>query len=268
MNAKAFPGTTPLVAKASDRVRIRLGNLSAMDHHPIHLHGHYFKVTATDGGRIPVAAQWPEATVLVSVGTTRDLEFIADAPGDWPLHCHMTHHVMNQMGHGIPNRIGVKPRALDEQVQPLLPGYMTMGQDGMGDMGDMGMPVPKNSIPMGGAHGPRGYISMGGMFTLLKVRDGLSSYVDPGWYEGPPGELANLASDAELKRDAIAVNATASAAASSPTSPRPVAAPAMKAADKPAPESVYSCPMHPEIVRNAPGKCPICGMNLVKRESK
>lgn len=29
----------------------------------------------------------------------------------------------------------------------------------------------------------------------------------------------------------------------------------------------YTCPMHPQIVRDAPGKCPICGMNLVKKES-
>jgi FtsP/CotA-like multicopper oxidase with cupredoxin domain len=243
MNAKAFPGTEPLVAKTGDRVRIRLGNLGAMDHHPIHLHGHYFKVTATDGGRIPLSAQWPESTVLVAVGTTRDIELIADAPGDWPFHCHMTHHVMNQMGHGIPNMIGVKPNAIDKRVQPLLPAYMTMGQSGMGDMGEMGMPVPKNSIPMGGAHGPRGFITMGGMFTLLKVRDGLTSYADPGWYSGPKNEQSDLASEAELKRDGIETAAKGSA------------------------EVSYTCPMHPEIVRPAPGKCPICGMTLVKRES-
>lgn len=29
----------------------------------------------------------------------------------------------------------------------------------------------------------------------------------------------------------------------------------------------YSCPMHPEIVKDAPGKCPICGMSLVKKEA-
>src|SRR5437868_2639091 len=36
MNGRAFPGTEPLLAKVGDRVRIRIGNLSAMDHHPIH----------------------------------------------------------------------------------------------------------------------------------------------------------------------------------------------------------------------------------------
>jgi FtsP/CotA-like multicopper oxidase with cupredoxin domain len=251
MNAKAFPGTDALVVKTGERVRIRLGNLSAMDHHPIHLHGHYFKVAATDGGRIPVGARWPETTVLVSAGTTRDIEFIADAPGDWPLHCHMTHHAMNQMGHGIPNMIGVKPETIDKRVQPLLPAYMTMGQNGMTEMAEMGMPMPKNSIPMGGAAGPRGYILMGGMFTLLKVRDALTSYADPGWFEGPVGELAELASPAELRRDGI--DAPAVAQGSEHASP--------------AAGGSYTCPMHPEIVRPAPGKCPICGMTLVKRET-
>ena len=71
-NGKAFPGTAPLVAKLGERVRIRFGNLGAMDHHPIHLHGHDFKIIETDGGPIPEAGQWPETTVLVPVGSTRD----------------------------------------------------------------------------------------------------------------------------------------------------------------------------------------------------
>jgi manganese oxidase len=205
MNAKAFPGTAPLVAKQGDRVRIRFGNLSAMDHHPIHLHGHTFKVTSTDGGPIPVAAQWPETTVLVATGSTRDIELVAEAPGDWPIHCHMTHHVMNQMGHGIPVMIGMNPGETDDQVRKLLPGYMTMGRDGM-DMGDMKMDVPANSIPMVGGRGLYGGITMGGMFTLLKVRESLASYdKDPGWYQPPPGTQSVAATAAELARDGIQV---------------------------------------------------------------
>jgi FtsP/CotA-like multicopper oxidase with cupredoxin domain len=203
MNGKAFPGTTPLVVKSGDRVRIRFGNLSAMDHHPIHLHGHYFKVTATDAGAIPVSAQWPESTLLVPVGSTREIEFVADSPGDWPLHCHMTHHVMNQMGHGVPNMVGVKAGNLDAKVGALVPGYMTMGQEGMGSMGEMRMAVPRNSVPMLGGQGPYGNITMGGMFTLLKVRDTLASYDDPGFYKAPAGTVAELARPEEAKRDGI-----------------------------------------------------------------
>ncbi|RUL83561.1 multicopper oxidase family protein [Tautonia sociabilis] len=203
INARAFPGTDPLVARLGDRVRIRIGNLSAMDHHPIHLHGYYFKVTETDGGRIPDAGQWPETTVLVPVGATRTIEFVADNPGDWAMHCHMTHHVMNQMGHEFPNMIGVDAGGLDDAVQQLLPDYMTMGQEGMGDMAEMGMRVPENSIPMVGAPGPHDYITMGGMFTILKVRKELPSYDDPGWYENPPGTLASLAPREVLRKHGI-----------------------------------------------------------------
>jgi FtsP/CotA-like multicopper oxidase with cupredoxin domain len=206
MNARAFPGTVPLLCETGDKVRIRLGNLSAMDHHPIHLHGYYFKVTATDGGRIPASAQWPETTVLVPTGSTRDVEFVADAPGDWAMHCHMTHHVMNQMGHEIPNLMGVEGVAeLDAKARKLVPGYMTMGQHGMGEMASMRMKVPPNSIPMVGGQGPHDVITMGGMFTIVKVRDELSGEGDPGWYENPPGTQATLAKPEDLERDGIDV---------------------------------------------------------------
>lgn len=209
MNARCFPGTTPLVARTGQRVRIRLGNLSAMDHHPIHLHGYAFHEIETDGGEIPDSAQRPETTVLVPTGATRTIEFIADNPGDWAMHCHMTHHVMNQMGHDVPNLVGVDPLVLNRAVQPLLPAYMTMGHHGMGEHGahiEMGhMAIPDNSLPMVGAHGPYDYITMGGMFTIVKVRDRLDSYDDPGWYDPPAGTLADLADPEALKRDGIQV---------------------------------------------------------------
>jgi FtsP/CotA-like multicopper oxidase with cupredoxin domain len=141
-NGRTFPGTAPLVAKYGDRVRIRFGNLSPMERHPIHLHGFHWKIIETDGGQIPESAQWPETTVLVAVGQTRTVEFIADNPGDWAMHCHMTHHAMNQMGHKAPNLIGVGPSKLDKKVSKLLPGYMTMGESGMADMGQMGHAGP------------------------------------------------------------------------------------------------------------------------------
>jgi hypothetical protein len=212
INGKVFPSTAPLVCKTGDRVRLRLGNLGAMDHHPMHIHGYHFRITATDGEDIPLSAQWPETTVLVAVGQTRNVEFIADAAGDWAFHCHMTHHVMNQMGHEFPNMVGVKPGDLDERIRPLLPAYMTHGQTGM-DMGKMAevMPYPRNTISMKGATGPFGdYISMGGLFTIVKVRDELTSYEeDPGWYRHPPGTVAVKASEAELARDGVDVGSAA-----------------------------------------------------------
>jgi FtsP/CotA-like multicopper oxidase with cupredoxin domain len=205
MNAKVFPATDPLLVKTGQRVRIRLGNLSAMDHHPIHLHGYHFTITQSDGGIIPKSAQSPHATVLVPTGSTRTIEFTADQPGDWAFHCHMSHHVMNQMGHQFPNMIGVKPG--NQNMQPLLPGYMEMGNAGMADMATMPMPVPPNSIPMLGGAGKYDPITMGGMFTILKVRDDLALNHDPGWYNPPAGTLASPALAGDLQRDGIDPNA-------------------------------------------------------------
>jgi FtsP/CotA-like multicopper oxidase with cupredoxin domain len=189
-NSRVFPGTDPLFARLGDRVRIRIANIS-MDSHPIHLHGHTFRWTGSDGGPLPETAWIPETSINVPPGTTRDIEFIADNPGDWALHCHKMHHTMNQMGHNLPVMTGVDQSAVTEKLNELVPGYMPMGSAGMGDMHMADMGTPRNSLPMGGGEGPFGSIFMGGMFTVLKIREGWrSGDGDPGWYEHPEGTLA------------------------------------------------------------------------------
>jgi hypothetical protein len=96
LNGKAGPATTPLVVRKGERVRIRMVNLG-MDHHPIHLHGHQFHVTGTEAGRATGPFTMAENTVLVGVAQARDIEFVATYTGDWMLHCHLPHHMMNQM---------------------------------------------------------------------------------------------------------------------------------------------------------------------------
>lgn len=192
INSKVFPAIESLVAQTGERVRVRIGNLS-MWNHPMHMHGVQFEVTGSDGGRWPEAQWRKEVTEIVGVGQTRDLEFIA-VPGDWPIHCHMSHHTMNAMGHSLPNTIGVNQRQIARRIAALVPGYMPMGEHGMSDHQqhiDAGhMQGPENTLPMMGGQGLFGPMEMGGMFTLIKVRDQLDGASDPGWYQPPAGTQA------------------------------------------------------------------------------
>lgn len=197
-NSKTFPAIDSMVARTGERVRIRVGNLS-MWNHPIHLHGVEFLVTGSDGGRWP-RSQWRrEVTEIVGVGQMRDIEFIA-VPGDWAFHCHMSHHTMGPMGHEIPNTLGVDQKGLEEKVREMLPGYMAMGENGMAehqDHTDSGhMQGPPNTLAMMAGKGPFGNIEMGGMFTVVKVRDDLAKgdYSDPGWYKNPRATVAHRVS--------------------------------------------------------------------------
>ena len=189
-NSRVFPGIDPLVARSGDRVRIRVGNLT-MTNHPMHLHGVDFEVTGTDGGWVPKSARWPEVTTDVAVGQMRAFEFDAVA-GDWAFHCHKSHHTMNAMGHDVPTMIGVDQREATKIISQLLPDYMEMGSSGMAEMGAMEMPLPDNTLPMMTGQAQFGAVEMGGMFSVVKVRDDVKpgDYSDPGWYDHPPGTLA------------------------------------------------------------------------------
>jgi manganese oxidase len=190
-NSRIFPGIDTLNVRLGDRVRIRIGNLT-MTNHPIHLHGHEFAVTGTDGGPVPSSARWPEVTTDVAVGQMRQIEFVADEEGDWAFHCHKSHHTMNAMGHDVPTMIGVDHRGIARRIVNLIPDYMVMGERGMADMAEMEMPLPDNTVPMMTGQGPFGPLEMGGMFSLLKVRrtQKPGDYSDPGWFAQPPGTRA------------------------------------------------------------------------------
>lgn len=204
MNGKVMPDTEPLVAELGNKVWVRYGNLSAMDHHPIHLHGYSFKIIGSDGGWAEDPSMLlPATTVLVPVGSAKVIEFLANNPGDWIFHCHMTHHTMNQMGHEFPNMVGMQVGDFDQRVRELIPGYMTMGTTGMRDMTKTGMPIPENSIPMLGYDGPFGQTVFGGMANILRVRKKTDNYKDPGPYAFPRGSIAGPATKGDLQRDGI-----------------------------------------------------------------
>ena len=94
INGKLYPETEPLRVKEGEHIRVRLINLSNMNH-PMHLHGHDFRVIAIDGE--PVANPQRMNTVSVHPGQTLDVEFLADNPGVWVFHCHELHHAAGGM---------------------------------------------------------------------------------------------------------------------------------------------------------------------------
>jgi FtsP/CotA-like multicopper oxidase with cupredoxin domain len=143
MNGKAGPAIAPLIVRLGERVRIRFVNLG-MDHHPMHIHGQQFVVTGTEGGRIPEPLWFPENTVLVGVAQARNIEFDATRPGDWMLHCHLPHHMMNQMismvgpmshgGHGMQTGLG-----MEEGMGMIARGGALAAENGPGLGRGMGM---------------------------------------------------------------------------------------------------------------------------------
>ncbi|NBU02581.1 MAG: copper oxidase [Betaproteobacteria bacterium] len=191
-NSRIFPGIDSLNVRLNDKVRIRIGNLT-MTNHPIHLHGHEFLVTGTDGGPTPKSTRWYEVTTDVAVGQMRQIEFLADEEGDWAFHCHKSHHTMNAMGHNVPTLIGVDHSGVAKKINKLIPDYMVMGERGMADMAEMEMPLPENTAAMMTGDGPFGSVEMGGMFSVLKVRKDQKpgDYKDPGWFKHPDGTVAH-----------------------------------------------------------------------------
>jgi manganese oxidase len=117
-NGLSAPATTPLLVRLGSRVRLRFVNLG-MDHHPIHLHGHQFVITGTEGGRAPESTWYPTNTVLVGVAQAKVVEFEAKYPGAWMIHCHLPHHMMNSMtdllrDRPIPTSDTTDPHALSQ----------------------------------------------------------------------------------------------------------------------------------------------------------
>lgn len=89
MNGQVWPESTPLVVEKGQRVEIVFKNTTSMSH-PMHLHGHVFQVTEIDGQKFDGAMR---DTVLVMPNSTLSIQFDADNPGVWPLHCHILYHM-------------------------------------------------------------------------------------------------------------------------------------------------------------------------------
>jgi manganese oxidase len=213
--------------KKGERVRLRMVNIG-MDHHPIHLHGVQFYVTGTEGGRIPESAWYPGNTVIVGVAQARDVEFVAQYEGDWMLHCHLPHHMMNQMV---------------SMVGPMAMSHGSGSQTGLGMEEGMGM--LRQGHALSEDFGP----GMGRGMAMTTAEQNVSHAVgqktplptQAGFYACPMHPEVKSDKEGKCPKCGMALV-------------------------KQQPPEIYACPMHPEVVLNKPGKCSKCGMALVKKQ--
>lgn len=117
INGKMHDAIPPIIVTEGDRVRIRLINAGNVPH-PFHTHGHSFRIVATDGNPVPEAAQLTKDTVLVAPGERYDIEFDANNPGVWMVHCHIENHADNGMMTVIQYEGAVPPGPLGEGWDP------------------------------------------------------------------------------------------------------------------------------------------------------
>jgi FtsP/CotA-like multicopper oxidase with cupredoxin domain len=93
LNGKSGMHDTIFTVRAGERMEVMMHNMTRMAH-PMHLHGHYFKVTAIGGVRIDGALR---DTVLVPPTESVTIMFDADNPGTWAFHCHHIYHMNSGM---------------------------------------------------------------------------------------------------------------------------------------------------------------------------
>lgn len=92
INGKAIHEERTIIINEGELVRFTFQNKTMM-HHPMHLHGHFFRVVNSHGDFSPI-----KHTVDVGPHMTRVIEFYADEPGEWMLHCHNLYHLKTGMG--------------------------------------------------------------------------------------------------------------------------------------------------------------------------
>jgi len=90
INGQAYPDADPVPLVAGENVRLVVSNPTMM-RHPMHLHGHFFRLRRASGGG--VAGPVKDTVLVEPVMGTAELEFTANNPGQWLFHCHHLYHM-------------------------------------------------------------------------------------------------------------------------------------------------------------------------------
>lgn len=93
INGKSAPTLPPITVKKANILESDL-SMQRIKVHPMHLHGHAFKIVSTDGYFLPNKGQWKDRFPVNARGRF-DVIFKAENPGTWAFHCHDPHHVTN-----------------------------------------------------------------------------------------------------------------------------------------------------------------------------
>ncbi len=114
LNGVPLSETDKINIKGGEVTRITLNNLTMM-HHPMHLHGHYFRVINENGERSPL-----KHTVNVPPMQKVVIEFYNEEYGDWFFHCHVLYHMMGGMARVFSYDTPRDERMKDYPVQKLI----------------------------------------------------------------------------------------------------------------------------------------------------
>lgn len=101
INGQAYPNAAPLEFRLGERIRFQFRNMS-MVRHPMHLHGHFFQLVDRATGR--VSGPIKDTVIVDPMMGAVDVEWVADNPGRWLLHCHHAYHM--EMGMMREIRVG------------------------------------------------------------------------------------------------------------------------------------------------------------------
>ncbi|CAN5718316.1 multicopper oxidase PcoA [soil metagenome] len=154
LDGKTLSEADTINVRRGERVRFNFINETMM-HHPMHLHGHFFRVLTSAGDYSPL-----KHTVDVPPMETRIIEFAADEPGDWFMHCHVLYHMAVGMA-----------RVIHYEDAPPNPSFHDM-KGGLGNEHD--------PIFFFGAGTALSQMS-DGFITLQNNRNGLAASWEVGW---------------------------------------------------------------------------------------
>ena len=114
MNGVPLAETEKIKIKKGEVTRVTLNNLTMM-HHPMHLHGHFFRVLNKNGEFSPL-----KHTVNVPPMQKVTIEFYGSEYGDWFFHCHILYHMMGGMARVISYDTPKDPRMNEFPVNKLI----------------------------------------------------------------------------------------------------------------------------------------------------